>query len=716
MHWEAWREAKKAGIKPFTNPYQERLIGLCFGGAVPNASKLVDLPKTEDMNIEGLQSMTRMTLIEFLESIQKERWKQDLLEKSEPKPFDIFVMKASGSPHREYLAVALPMQKGQGTMWYDGGRSFRRLRELAYKGKIGNLVGSARVLEALAAAESGKGNGGILSLTLLATERSFLVERPPDWKAVLAPHKALIAHLNDSQKSAVATVTSPHHFKEGFFVVQGPPGCGKTTTMVAMIRAMKSGVLVVAPSNAAVANIAIKLHATNQYNLNELVVFGRKSDPSVHFLNPLNRGEKFQEMNKRYESKKGNPIAQENILKECKDWLRVSTNSTASKTMSDLSSYCPFIDLDNKSGRNKLTRLLKGGKVVLSTLNSSGSNMLKNSAKVHTALFDEAGQASEADFYVLTNFPGIKRIALVGDPMQLPATVLHQKCQQAGYGESWMKRVYQKHPDKVHLLDTQYRMDPKILDFPNNSFYNNRILSGLNVSQRSTTKGAPKIHHPFQCVDTCGRGIEQKRDMSWKNDFEVETIRDLLQRDGDIQRLLDVQPDARIIIIAPYRAQVRLLQERVKAPRKTARLDIATVDSFQGQEGDVVIFSTVRTKRLGFVDDGNRLNVAITRAKRILRIVGDAKFFLSKPQSCLARLFRHAQATEAMCIGKVLAVTLDPKPNPTQTKATKKKKKKKKKNEASAPVDNAKKDATTLPVQPSKRKRRRRRKKKPGNP
>ena len=643
MNWDGWNQIMRGSKKPILNSSQKKLLAICFGGDVPDANTLMDLRRNEKMTRDCLRRMARMTLIEFSKSIHKERWKQAVLENREPKAFDVFVMDASASRRnkREYLAVVLPIKKSARVMWYDGGTSLRALDELKYKGRIANIAGPARVLHTLPA-ESGNDDPDLLGLSLLAMERSKLIEPPRNWEKVLEPHERFVSHLNDSQKQAVATVMSPS-FQTGFFVVQGPPGCGKTSTMVAMISAIKDGVLVVTPSNAALANIALKIHSTRQYDLKEMIVFGRNSDPSVHFLNPLNRGEKFREFRSKYEKLKGKPTKQAAILEECKEWFHMKGSEAS---IDDLGSFCPYINLEVKPGRQKMDNIIAGSKVIFSTLNSSGSGLLKK-AKVHTALFDEAGQCSEADFYILTNFSGIERVALVGDPMQLPATVLHQKCKAAGYGESWMKRVHSKYPEKVHLLNTQYRMDPKILVFPNKSFYNSQIQNGSNVTLRTNGAG-PKISKPFQWFDTCGRGKEQKVEMSWKNDFEVEAIRHLLQVDGDIQRLLQAEPTARIIIIAPYRSQVKLLQQRVKAPRKTARLDIATVDSFQGQEGDVVIFSTVRSKKLGFIDDANRLNVAITRAKRILRIVGDATFFQSKTGSVLSRLCHHAQGTGSL--------------------------------------------------------------------
>jgi len=273
--------------------------------------------------------------------------------------------------------------------------------------------------------------------------------------------------------------------------------------------------------------------------------------------------------------------------------------------------------------------------------------MLTRNLKVNTLMLDEGGQTPEAEFFIATQFPGVAKIVVVGDPMQLPATVIALDCKKCGYGTSWLEIVYKFQPEKVHLLDTQYRMDPKILRFPNRTFYRDRIISGDNVHSRE-----PFVAKPFLFIDTSRRGSEEREAFSWKNAYEVVVIQSLLFHDPDIQRLAqkgrkDPWP-VRIIVITPYSGQVKLLKETLACPRGCV-LDVATVDSFQGQEADILILSTVRTRKIGFVDDRQRLNVALTRAKRVLRVVGDASFFGSfRTVSTLRRLFEFAKAVGAL--------------------------------------------------------------------
>lgn len=220
--------------------------------------------------------------------------------------------------------------------------------------------------------------------------------------------------------------------------------------------------------------------------------------------------------------------------------------------------------------------------MLLCTLNTAGSTKLRNAArfKFQTAVLDEASQSPEAEFYILTNFPGVKRIIVVGDPKQLPATVSHEACRDAGYGESFLSHVLQYYPEKVFLLDVQYRMHPKCLQFSNEVFYSNRVKSDESVLHRK-----PHVESPFLVFDTSelGRKLERQERSSWKNDTEVLAIKYILFNDKDVRRVRSSVSGARTIVITPYLAQMRLLQRELKKIKSFRSLDIATVDSFQGK-------------------------------------------------------------------------------------------------------------------------------------
>jgi AAA domain len=465
-----------------------------------------------------------------------------------------------------------------------------------------------------------------------AMTRTELVDTVKDSTALEAAHGRLIENLNTPQRQAVATVFDPS-FKTGFFAVQGPPGTVKSTVISTMIAVIGSGILVAAPSNAAVASVAVKsfLRSRDQFDLLDLVVFEGNCDPMAHFLNPCCRGERFAKFIKECDAATSN-VQAATLKNEFSRWLHL--DESKDYTVSELRQLCPYIDMKTSGGRARLDAFLSRAKVVFSTLNSTGSATLRASLSVHTLILDEAGQSPEAEFYVATTVPDIKRIVVVGDPKQLPSTVIDPACQSAGYGVSWLAKVHNLFPQKVHLLSVQYRMDPLILEFPNEQFYKGEINSACSVL------GRKRADRPFRFIDTAGHGREKNASFSWSNMFEIQIIKHLLATDPDIKRLqsemIERGTQPRLMVITPYKAQVALLKDRLRAPDE-CRLDIATVDSFQGQEAHIVIYSTVRTCRVGFTDSPERINVAITRSISILRVVGDLSFFLSLGASSTLR-------------------------------------------------------------------------------
>lgn len=660
-----WERSRAFGVSIGFSKHHAALLDICFGRYFPPVEKVQNLSqgcRLEDLDIEKL---AYMVLVEFAASVEKER--KGLVEESrtkpEPRPYDVFVMKTTLGAQSTNVYVLLPLRGGK-LAWWDGDSHVEPLRDgqpiqPAYR--IASLSGSARVLACLDSVLNGRN-----ALSADAMERGKLIDVIVQDSASISLSAfsgvgtlfdpSILDPLNESQANAVRTVAS-ERFQDGFFAIQGPPGCGKTTTMVGMIAAIGTGMIVTAPSNAAVANLALKLVATDRFSFPHICVFGDGCDKSVSFLSPRHRSDAYRRALAAHtklvdqEIKPGPNFEDETMRRDrgidqvwndLANWLHVSTD--LSKV--ELRQMCPDIALDennsvSKMGMRVLTQIFEFSDVILCTLNSSGSSFLQQSVsrgRFQTLLLDEGGQCTEAEFFLATSFPGIKRIVVMGDPKQLNPTVLEPRCRLAGFGHSWLGRVYTLFPSKIHLLDTQYRMDPAILKFPNKRFYGGRIQSGANVLNRS-----PDVHNPFRLVDTQCRGREERdENSSFRNSYEIAVIRDLLKNDTDIVTLVHENKQARVIIITPYKAQATLLQEMTRH-LKYCNLQVSTVDSFQGQEGDVVILSTVRTKNVGFIDDDQRLNVALTRAKRVLRVVGDTKFFESLGRnSTLRALARYA--------------------------------------------------------------------------
>ncbi|KAL7557642.1 hypothetical protein ACA910_001246 [Epithemia clementina (nom. ined.)] len=588
------------------------------------------------LGMDDLFMLRKMVQLEFLASLEKNRdGTEEASGKEEPHPFDVFLMETTLARLDMGLAVCMPNKSGS-LLWYNGLTEMWKMDPPTHKWRIASLSGPARILEALSQ------NPDEHPLMQAAMERELLVEAETDTSTL---DETTIGHLNESQKVAVATITSAS-FQQGFFCIQGPPGTGKTSTLAAMVTAIGQCTLVLAPSNAAVANVALKLWSSGNFELDDLVVHGANCDASVQFLNPPERGLRYSKLIEKCEGAKG--PGKDKYFRDFVSWLRVDDPELS---FSELGHICPFLDQTTREGRAQYGSIIHQARVVLSTLNSSGSKIMQDSCNVHTIFLDEACQCPEAEFYIITSFPGVERVVVMGDPKQLASTVIDRNCQALRYGSSWLESVFQRAPDKVHLLDTQYRMDPRILEFPNKRFYESRIICGEEVFSRE-----PSVSVPFMFVDTAGGGHEEMCGFSWQNIFEVTVIKSILMEDQDIKSLLKNTHDKRVLIITPYRAQVQLLRKEIKLPYPGHILEVNTVDSFQGQEGDIVILATVRTHKRGFTDDAQRLNVALTRAKRILRVVGDAHFFKSQRFSILREIVEFAVERNVLVRTKVRTI------------------------------------------------------------
>ncbi|CAB9513161.1 polymerase alpha-associated DNA helicase A [Seminavis robusta] len=704
--FDTYEAAEELGLPKSFTPFHARLFDLCLSEishSYSHESTDAIIPPLESENgkvltLKDLSTLALMTEREFVASLRQDlKGPTEASDQAEPHVFDVYLMKITldsttlrRSAARK-IAVVVPYKRQ--LLWWNGSASsddygntdhhFWSIKpDKSHVRKIASLAGVARVLGALSEARKivrrgDKGRGiclvasamqrqGILSVAGISEPKTSFFGRL--FGGATAPLSSIVEKMNPSQRRAVDAVA---HLDEGFLCIHGPPGTGKTTTMVGMIltalQAQRGGgILVTAPSNAAVANVAIKLHATGQAPFGQLIVFGENCDSSVHFLNPKYRSMRYSKFYEVYDKlcdeakeapdEKSKARANKKagkLLEDFVSWLHL--DSSLDWSLAKLSRICPHIELEDDTdsttiaGRKVMEQLLGRAGVVFCTLNSAGSFTLQTAlegAQFTTMMLDEGGQCTEAEFFIATTFPGLRRLVIMGDPKQLAPTVIDPACAAAGYGYSFLGRVFQASPNNLHLLDTQYRMDPAILEFPNKRFYKNRIQSGNNVLQRE-----PVVAQPFQFVDTMKRGREESVHSSYQNQYEVAVINIMLRSDKDIKTILqNGDADTKVIIITPYKAQMLLLQKQIKLPNGSkGHLVIATVDSFQGQEADIVIVTTVRTRRVGFTDDPQRLNVALTRAKRILRVVGDRHFFENLPgNSTLKALVRHA--SNSQCI------------------------------------------------------------------
>ncbi|KAG6711208.1 hypothetical protein I3842_05G042000 [Carya illinoinensis] len=270
--------------------------------------------------------------------------------------------------------------------------------------------------------------------------------------------------------------------------------------------------------------------------------------------------------------------------------------------------------------------------IVFSTLSFSGSTLFsKWNRGFDVVIIDEAAQAVEpATLIPLAN--GCKQVFLVGDPVQLPATVISPIAEKFGYGTSLFKR-FQRAGYPVTMLKTQYRMHPEIRSFPSREFYAQSLEDGPNI-EVLTSRAWHEYHcfGPF-CFFDLHEGKESKLSgsESWVNVDEAEFV--LLMYHKLVSMYPELKSSAQFAIISPYSQQVKLLKDRFKTTfgvDSNKVVDITTVDGCQGREKDVAIFSCVRAsqdKSIGFLADFRRMNVGITRAKSSVLVVGSSSTF-----------------------------------------------------------------------------------------
>lgn len=284
------------------------------------------------------------------------------------------------------------------------------------------------------------------------------------------------------------------------------------------------------------------------------------------------------------------------------------------------------------------TSILDEAAIVFSTLSFSGAPVLAKSTRgFDVVIIDEAAQAVEpATLIPLAT--RCKQVFLVGDPKQLPATVISTVAQDSGYGTSMFERL-QKAGYPVNMLKTQYRMHPEIRSFPSKEFYEEALEDGADIEAQTT-----RDWHKYRCFGPfCFFDIHEGKESqhgatgSKVNMDEVEFV--LLIYHRLVTMYPELKSSSQLAVISPYGYQVKTFKDRFKemfgSESEAERVvDINTVDGFQGREKDVAIFSCVRANDkggIGFLSNSRRMNVGITRAKSSVLVVGSAATLKSDP-------------------------------------------------------------------------------------
>ena len=420
--------------------------------------------------------------------------------------------------------------------------------------------------------------------------------------------------LNSTQETAVNRVLCTRDVA----IVHGPPGTGKTTTLVEAIYETlhrEPQVLVCAQSNTAVDWIAEKL-VDRGLNVLRIGNPTRVNDKMLSFT-----------YERRFEA---HPLYTElwSIRKELRQLHTKTRRGTYEERESIRNRISRLRDRSTALEIQINADLFSSAHVIASTLVSSNHRILAGH-RFGTLFIDEAAQALEAACWIAIR--KADRIVLAGDHQQLPPTIKCIEAARGGLERTLMEIVVARKPETVSLLTTQYRMNEAIMRFSSDWFYNGQLQAAPEVRHR----GILDWNTPISWIDTS--------EMDFKEEFVGESFGRINRQEADLllcelekyitriggQRILDERID--FGIISPYKAQVQYLRSKLRnnASLRPYRnlMSINTVDGFQGQERDVIFISLVRANeegQIGFLNDLRRMNVAITRARMKLVILGDA--------------------------------------------------------------------------------------------
>lgn len=432
-------------------------------------------------------------------------------------------------------------------------------------------------------------------------------------------------YLNATQEEAVNKVLRA----KDVAIVHGPPGTGKTTTLVEAIYETlrrENQVLVCAQSNMAVDWISEKL-VDRGINVLRIGNPSRVNDKMLSFTY-----ERRFEAHPEYEML----WALRKAIREVKA-NRKSGDRKFHQKIERLKERATEIEIRINND------LFAEARVIACTLVGS-SNRLLDGQKFGTLFIDEAAQALEAACWIPIR--RVSRVILAGDHCQLPPTIKSYEALKAGLGKTLMERIVENKPEVVTLLKMQYRMNEEIMRFSSDWFYHNQVESSPDVKFRSILD----LDIPMTWVDTSQFVFPEESGISFKEEFVGESFGRINKAEAELtmmalqhyfekigkERILQERID--VGVISPYRAQVQYLRRQLKNREffKPYRdlISVNTVDGFQGQERDIILISLVRANdegQIGFLRDLRRMNVAITRARMKLIILGDASTLTRHP-------------------------------------------------------------------------------------
>ena len=496
-------------------------------------------------------------------------------------------------------------------------------------------------------------------------------------------------NLNKAQAKALKSSID----NDGFTLIQGPPGSGKTKTIVAIVGALLSDVLVenkaiainiptlttgnsgqnrtvpkkllvCAPSNAAVDELVMRfMHGikTTQGNIQKPSVVRLGKSDSINAkvkdvtLDELvsQRLDQIAPTQEKGQTETHMTMMEHKATCDEINAAHVQMNELKAKGQSMNPEFYHKLDLlqrkkqqlgnridklkddGNTSARNaEIMRnkvrqdIVDGAHILCATLSGSGHDMFRNlSLDFDTVIIDEAAQSIELSALIPLKY-GCSKCIMVGDPKQLPPTVLSREASRFQYEQSLFVRMQANSPDNVHLLDTQYRMHPEISSFPSSTFYDGKLLDGPDMAALTAKPWhADPLLGPFRFFDVQGMHQSGPVGHSLINRAEINIAIKLFKRLKECAFGYDFY--GRVGVITPYKSQLKELRNAFSnnfGNDITKTIDFNTTDAFQGRESEIIIFSCVRASGngIGFLSDIRRMNVGITRAKSSLWVLGNS--------------------------------------------------------------------------------------------
>ncbi|MCF0055864.1 AAA domain-containing protein [Dyadobacter sp. CY356] len=458
-------------------------------------------------------------------------------------------------------------------------------------------------------------------------------EKEPTFNTEIPPYT--FPKLNSSQQAAVNKILSANELA----VVHGPPGTGKTTTLVEAIKALikreKKQILVVAPSNTAVDLLSEKLSdqglnvlrvgnpARVSERLMSLTLDSKMSaHPGMKEMKTLKKqANEYKNMAHKYKRSFGKAERDQ----------RKALFDEAHRIMKDV----------GKSEQYIIDDLVAKAQVITATLVGSNHYTVRN-LKYNTVVIDEAGQALEPACWL----PILKaqKVILAGDHCQLSPTLKSNEAAKKGLATTLLEKCVALHPESVTLLEEQYRMNEQIMGYSSKIFYHEKLKASIAVAHHVLFPEAA----PLAFIDTAGCGFDEKLEgTSSTNPEEAafvfkhlgQLVAEIVSKTGaDGKLLYTAENFPSIAVISPYKQQIYILKEQLlhspELQKYGDKISVNTIDSFQGQERDVVYISMTRSNaegEIGFLSDIRRMNVAMTRARKKLVVIGDSATLSSLP-------------------------------------------------------------------------------------